>query len=164
MIVLGATSCTKEELERFYRFCQLFSIRPSNSHGKSLKTSVTFSRYQHFLSKTNKLENQSPLQNPQIRTVTYCTRLSHPSHVKDSIPYSPIFSDSVGSAAKDSDFNSKCDENVQFSFPNVAIRTASCLKHSIGSKNVNRESALEPSASDNEERIPFHAHFSILTI
>ena len=48
---------------------------------------------------------------------------SHPSHVKDSIPYSIL---------------SKALNRVQ---------------------NVNRESALEPSASDNEERIPFTLTF-----
>ena len=40
------------------------------------------------------------------------------------------------------------------SFPNVAILSTSYLKHSIVSK-----SALEPSASNNEERIPFTLTF-----
>ena len=101
---------------------------------------------------------------------------SHPSHVKDSIPYSQ-FLRLRRLCSEDSDFNSKCDEMSNFfsergypdsilskalnrvqnvnresalepeiqtltpnatkcpiSFPNVAILTASCLKHSIVSK------------------------------
>ena len=58
---------------------------------------------------------------------------SHPSHVKYSIPYSPNFSDSVGSAAKIQTLTPNAMKCL-ISFPNVAILTASCLKHSIVSK------------------------------
>ena len=105
-----------------------------------------------FLSKTTNWQPVSTT-NPQIRTVTYCTRL--PTHLTSKTQFrTPNFSDSVGSAAKIQTLTPNATK-CPISFPNVAIRTASCLKHSIGSKNVNRESALEPSASDNEERIPF---------
>ena len=58
---------------------------------------------------------------------------SHPSYVRDSIPYSSNFSDSVGSAAKIQTLTPNAMK-CPISFPNVAILTASCLKHSIVSK------------------------------
>ena len=45
----------------------------------------------------------------------------------------PNFSDSVGSAAKIQTLTPNATK-CPISFPNVAIRIASCLKHSIGSK------------------------------
>ena len=70
--------------------------------------------------------------NPQIRTVTYCTRL--PTHLTLKTQFrTPNFSDSVGSAAKIQTLTPNATK-CPISFPNVAIRTASCLKHSIGSK------------------------------
>ena len=106
------------------------SIRPSNSHGKSLKPQSLFS-ISTFLSKTTNWQQVSTT-NPQIRTVTYCTRL--PTHLTSKTQFrTPNFSDSVGSAAKIQTLTlnaTKC----RISFPNVAILTASCLKHSIVSK------------------------------
>ena len=68
------------------------SIRPSNSHGKSLKPQSLFS-ISTFLSKTTNWQPVSTT-NPQIRTVTYCTRL--PTHLKSKTRFrtpnfSPIF-------------------------------------------------------------------------
>ena len=84
-----------------------------------------------FLSKTTNWQLVSTT-NPQIRTVTYCTRL--PTHLTSKTQFrTPNFSDSVGSAAKIQTLTPNATK-CPISFPNVAIRTASCLKHSIGSK------------------------------
>ena len=73
------------------------SIRPTNSHGKSLKPRSLFS-ISTFLSKTTNWQPVST-KNPQIRTVTYCTRL--PTHLTSKTQFrTPNFSYSVGSAAK----------------------------------------------------------------
>ena len=106
------------------------SIRPSNSHGKSLKPQSLFS-ISTFLSKTTNWQPVSTT-NPQIRTVTYCTRL--PTHLTSKTQFrTPNFSDSVGSAAKIQTLTPNATK-CPISFPNVAILTASCLKHSIVSK------------------------------
>ena len=106
------------------------SIRPSNSHGKSLKPQSLFS-ISIFLSKTSNWQPVSTT-NPQIRTVTYCTRL--PTHLTSKTQFrTPNFSDSVGSAAKIQTLTPNATKCL-ISFPNVAILTASCLKHSIVSK------------------------------
>ena len=70
----------------------------------------------------------------------------------------PIFSDSVGSAAKIQTLNSKCDEMSNF-FSERGYPDSILSKALNRVQNVNRESALEPSASDNEERIPFTLTF-----
>ena len=106
------------------------SIRPSNSQGRSLKPQSLFS-ISTFLSKTTNWQPVSTT-NPQIRTVTYCTRL--PTHLTSKTQFrTPNFSDSVGSAAKIQTLTPNATKCL-ISFPNVAILTASCLKHSIVSK------------------------------
>ena len=96
----------------------------------SLKPQSLFS-ISTFLSKTTNWQPVSTT-NPQIRTVTYCTRL--PTHLTSKTQFrTPNFSDSVGSAAKIQTLTPNATK-YPISFPNVAIRTASCLKHSIGSK------------------------------
>ena len=82
---------------------------------------------------------------------------SHPSHVKDSIPYSQ-FLRLRRLCSEDSDFNSKCDEMSNF-FSERGYPDSILSKALNRVQNVNRESALEPSASDNEERIPFTLTF-----
>ena len=68
----------------------------------------------------------------RICTVTYCTRL--PTHLTSKTQFrTPNFSDSVGSAAKIQTLTPNATK-CRISFPNVAILTASCLKHSIVSK------------------------------
>ena len=131
------------------------SIRPSNSRGKSLKPQSLFS-ISTFLSKTTNWQPVSTT-NPQIRTVTYCTRL--PTHLtsKDSIPYSQ-FLRLRRLCSEDSDFNSKCDEMSNF-FSERGYPDSILSKALNRVQNVNRESTLEPSASDNEERIPFTLTF-----
>ena len=110
MIVLEPHPATKEELERFIGFLSTLSIRALKFTWEISETSVTFSRYQHFCPKQ---QNWQPVSttNPQIRTVTCCTSSSHPSHVKDSIPYSQ-FLRLRRLCSEDSDFNSKCERNV----------------------------------------------------
>ena len=82
---------------------------------------------------------------------------SHPSYVKDSIPYSQ-FLRLRRLCSEDSDFNSKCDEMSNF-FSERGYPDSILSKALNRVQNVNRESALEPSASDNEERIPFTLTF-----
>ena len=99
-------------------------------HGKSLKPQSLFS-ISTFLSKTTNWQLVSTT-NPQIRTVTYCTRL--PTHLTLKTQFrTPNFSDSVGSAAKIQTLTPNATK-CRISFPNVAILTASCPKHSIVSK------------------------------
>ena len=57
----------------------------------------------------------------------------HPSHVKDSIPYSQ-FLRLRRLCSGDSDFNSKCDEMSNFFSKRGYILATSYLKHSIVSK------------------------------
>ena len=93
---LGATSCTKEELERFIGFVNSFHLALKFTW-KSLKPQSLFS-ISTFLSKTTNWQPVSTI-NPQIRTVTYCIRL--PTHLTSKTQFrTPNFSDSVGSAAK----------------------------------------------------------------
>ena len=94
---LGATSCTKEELERFIGFVN------------------SFHPYSQFL---------------RLRRL----------------------------CSEDSDFNSKCDEMSNF-FSERGYPDSILSKALNRVQNVKRESALEPSASDNEERIPFTLTF-----
>ena len=126
---LGATSCTKEELEQFIGFVN--SFHPALKFtGKSLKPQLLFS-ISIFLSKTTIWQPLSTT-NPQIRTVTYCTHL--PTHLMSKTQFrTPNFSDSVGSATQIQTLTPNAMKCL-ISFPNVAILTASCLKHSIVSK------------------------------
>ena len=78
------------------------SIRPSNSHGKSLKCSVTFLDINISVTMTiRNWQTSAPLHYPQIRQqVTYCTRLSHPWSRQRLNSILPHFSDSVGSCSE----------------------------------------------------------------
>ena len=130
------------------------SVRPSNSHGKFLKPSH-FSRYQHFCPR-QQIGNQCPLQThrfAQLLTVLVFPPISR----QDSIPYSQ-FLRLRRLCSEDSDFNSKCDEISNF-FSEHGYPDSILSKALNRVQNVNRESALEPSASDNEERIPFTITF-----
>ena len=126
---LGTTSCTKEELERFIGFVN--SFHPALKFTWEIsETSVTFLDINISVQTTN----WQPVSttNPQTRTVTYCTRL--PTHLTSKTQFhTPNFSDSVGSAAKIQTLTPNATK-CPISFPNVAILTASCLKHSIVSK------------------------------
>ena len=120
------------------------------------ETSVTFSRYQHFCPRTTNWQPVSTT-NPQVRTVTYCTRL--PTHLTSKTQFrTPNFSDSVGSAAKIQTLTPNATK-CPISFPERGYPDSILSKALNRVQNVNRESALEPSASDNEERIPFTLTF-----
>ena len=124
---LGATSRYPRKIGTIYQF---LSIRPTNSHGKSLKPQSLFS-ISTFLSKITVWQPVSTT-NPQIRTVTYCTHL--PTHLMSKTQFrTPNFSGSVDSAAKIQTLTLNVMKCL-ISFPNVAIVTASYLKHSIVSK------------------------------
>ena len=126
---LGATSCTKEELERFIGFVN--SFHPALKFTWEIsETSVTFLNI-NISVQDNKLATSVDYKPTDSHSYLFYSS-SHPSHVKDSIPYSQ-FLRLRRLCSEDSDYNSKCDEMSNF-FPNVAILTASCPKHSIGSK------------------------------
>ena len=126
---LGATSCTKEELERFIGFVN--SFHPSlNSHGKSLKPQSLFS-ISTFLSKTI-IWQPVFTTNLQIRTVT--SLLYSSSHLMSKTQFrTSEFSGSVDSAAMTQTSTPNAMKCL-ISFPNVAILTTSYLKHSMVSQ------------------------------
>ena len=128
---LGATSCTKEELERFIGFVN--SFHPALKFTWEIsETSVTFLDI-NISVQDNKLATSVHYKPTDSHSYLLYSS-SHPSLVKDSIPYSQFsFSDSVGSAAKIQTLTQNATK-CPISFPNVAILTASCLKHSIVSK------------------------------
>ena len=144
---LGATSCTKEELEQFIAFVK-FTWEIS-------ETSVTFLDI-NISVQDNKLATSVHYKPTDSHSYLLYSS-SHPSHVKDSIPYSQ-FLRLRRLCSEDSDFNSKCDEMSNF-FSERGYSDSILSKALNRVQNVNRESALEPSASDNEERIHFTLTF-----
>ena len=129
---LGATSCTKEELERFTGFVN--SFHPALKFTwKISETSVTFLDI-NISVQDNKLATSVHYKPTDSHSylLSYCTRL--PTHLTSKTQFrTPNFSDSVGSAAKIQTLTPNATKCL-ISFPNVAILTASCLKHSIVSK------------------------------
>ena len=82
---------------------------------------------------------------------------SHPSHVKVSIRYSQ-FLGLRRLCIDDSDFNSKCDEMSNFFYERGYLDNMfSKVLNRV--QNVKIKSALETSASNNGERIPFTLTF-----
>ena len=151
---LGATSCTKEELERFIGFVN--SFHPALKFTwKISETSVTFLDI-NISVRDNKLATSVHYRPTDSHSYLLYSS-SHPSHVKDSIPYSQ-FLRLRRLCSEDSDFNSKCDEMSNF-FSERGYPDSILSKALNRVQNVYRESALEPSASDNEERIPFTLTF-----
>ena len=151
---LGATSCTKEELERFIGFVN--SFHPALKFTWEIsETSVTFLDI-NISVQDNKLATSVHYKPTDSHSYLLYSS-SHPSHVKDSIPYSQ-FLRLRRLCSEDSDFNSKCDEMSNF-FSERGYPDSILSKALNRVQNVNRESALEPSASDNEERIPFTLTF-----
>ena len=150
---LGATSCTKEELERFISFV--------NSFHPALKFTWEISE-----TSINFLDINISVQDNNLATIVHYKPTdshsyllyssSHPSHVKDSIPYSQ-FLRLRRLCSEDSDFNSKCDETSNF-FSESGYPDSILSKALNRVQNVNRESALEP-ASDNEEQVPLTLTF-----
>ena len=134
------------------------SILPSNSHGKSLKPQSLFS-ISTFLSKTiiNNILATSVHYKPTDSHSYLLYSSCHPSHVKDSVPYSK-FLRLRRLCSDDSDFNSKCDE-ISYFFSERGYPNNILPKALNRVENVNRESALELSASNSEERIPFTLTF-----
>ena len=125
---LGATSCTKEELERFIGFVN--SFHPALKFTWEIsETSVTFLDI-NISVQDNKLATSGHYKPTDSHS--YCTRL--PTHLSSKTQFrTPNFSDSVGSAAKIQTLTPNATKCL-ISFPNVPILTASCLKHSIVSK------------------------------
>ena len=124
------TSCTKEEFERLIGFVNSFHL-PLKFTREISETSITFLDINIFV-QDNNLPTGVHTTNPQIRRATYCTHLPTNLMAKSQFR-TPNFSGSVDSAAmiQTSTLNTmKC----LTSFPNVAILTASCLKHSIVSE------------------------------
>ena len=153
---LGATSCTKEELERFIGFVN--SFHPALKFTWEIsETSVTFLDI-NISVQDNKLATSVHYKPTDSHSYLLYSSSTPISRQRPQFRTPQFLSTPYGSAAKiqtSTPNATKCP----ISFPNVAIRTASCLKHFNRVQNVNRESALEPSASDNEERIPFTLTF-----
>ena len=143
---LGATSCTKEELERFIGFVN--SFRPALKFTWEIsETSVTFLDINISVQDNNLATSVYYKPTDSHSYLLYSS--SHPSHIKDSIPYSQFLRLRI-LCSGDSDFNSKCDEMSNF-FSERGYPDNILSKALNRVQNVNRESALEPSASNNEE-------------
>ena len=85
---LGATSCTKEELEQFIGFVN--SFHPALKFTWEIsETSVTFLDI-NISVQDNKLATSVHYKPTDSHSYLLYSS-SHPSHFKDSIPYSPIF-------------------------------------------------------------------------
>ena len=158
MIVLGPHPVCQRRIETICWFCQHLSIRPSNSHAWEIsETSVTFLNINISVQDNTCNLATSVHYKPTDSHSYLLYSSSHPSHVKDSILYSQ-FLRFRRLCSNDSDFNSKCDEMSNFFFDrgypgNILSKP---LNHV---QKVNGESALEPSASNNEQRIPFTLTF-----
>ena len=133
MIILAEKVCFK-----IYHFCQLFPFTWEIS-----ETPVTFLNI-NISVQDNNLATSVHYKPTDLHSYLLYS-FSHPSHVKDSIPYSQ-FLRLHRLCSNDSDFNSKCDEMSNFfserGFPdNILSKALNRVQ------NVNRESALQPSAS-----------------
>ena len=150
----GATSCTKEELERFIGFVNSFHPALKLTWEIS-ETSVTFLDINISFQDNNLATSVHYKPTDSHSYLLYSS--SHPSHVRDSIPYSQ-FLRLRRLCSDDSEFNSKCDEMSNF-LSEVGYPDNILSKALNRVQNVNRESALEPPASTNEQRIPFTLTF-----
>ena len=136
---LGATSCTKEELERFIGFVN--SFHPALKFTWEIsETSVTFLDI-NISVQDNKLATSVHYKPTDSHSYLLYSS-SHPSHVKDSIRYSQ-FLRLRRLCSEDSDFNSKCDEMSNF-FSERGYPDSILSKALNRVQNVNRESVLEP--------------------
>ena len=144
----------KEELVRFIGFVNSFDPALKFTWEIS-ETSVTFLDINISVQVNNLATSVHYKPTDSHSYLLYSS--SHPSHVKNSIPYSQ-FLRLCRLCSDDSDFNSNCDEMSNFfserGYPDNILSTA--LNRV---QNVTRESALEPSASNNEERISFTLTF-----
>ena len=151
---LGATSCTKEELERFIGFVN--SFHPALKFIWEIsETSVIFLDINISVQDNNLATSVHYKPTDSHSYLLYSS--FHPSHVKDSIPYSK-FLRLRRLCSEDSDFNSKCDEMSNF-FTERGYPDGILSKALNRVQNVNRVSALEPSASENGRANSFHTHF-----
>ena len=109
---LGATSCTKEELEQFIGFVN--SFHPALKFTWEIsETSVTFLDI-NISVQDNKLATSVHYKPTDSHSYLLYSS-SHPSHFKDSIPYSQ-FLRLRRLCSEDSDFNSKCTSTSQGHF------------------------------------------------
>ena len=92
-------------------------------------------------------------KNLQIPTVICCISSSHPSHVKNSIPFSQ-FLRLRRFCSDDSDFSNKSEEMCHLfnkrGYPDSVVNTA---QHRA--QQIDRQSALQTSQKEKNERIPF---------
>ena len=109
---LGATSCTKEELEQFIGFVN--SFHPALKFTWEIsETSVTFLDI-NISVQDNKLATSVHYKPTDSHSYLLYSS-SHPSHFKDSIPCSQ-FLRLRRLCSEDSDFNSKCTSTSQGHF------------------------------------------------
>ena len=135
---------SKEELEWFISFVNSFHPALKFTWEMS-ETSVTFLNI-NISVQDNKLATSVHYKPTDSQHYFILYSSSHPSHIKDSIPYSQ-FLRLCRLCSEDSDFNSKCDEmsNLFSECCNPDSILSKALNHV---QNVKREFALEPSASD----------------
>ena len=147
---LGATSCTNDELEQFIQFVD--SFHPALKFTWEVSdTVITFLDIKISIQE-NKLTTSVHYKPTDSHSyLSYSS--SHPSHVKNSIPYSQ-FLRLRRLCSNNLDFQSKCSEMSTFfsdrGYPDHVINQA--LNRV---QNVSREMALTPAESNSEERIPF---------
>ena len=135
----GATSCGRPELDRFIQFVRN-TFHPALEFTWEISTSsVTFLDISVHYKPT---DSHSYLLHSS----------SHPPHVKNSIPYSQ-FLRLRRLCSDDTDFSAKADEMHNFfaerNYPNSVVTDALERVH-----NISRETALKPSESKSEDRIP----------
>ena len=124
----------QRRIRTIYRFCQLFPSFPQ-IHMGNLKP---------FLDINISVQDNNLATSVHYKPTDSHSYLlyssSHPSHVKDSIPYSQ-FLRLRRLCSDDSDFNSKCDEMSNF-FPERGYPDNILSKALNRVQNVNRESTL----------------------
>ena len=148
---VGATSSTREELNQF--------ITALNSFHSALKytweisnTSLTFSRYQSFCRSRTSVHYKPTDSHSYL---LYSS--SHPSHVKNSIPYSQ-FLRLRRLCSEDSDFSFKSEEMCNF-FDKRGYPASVVQAGHHRAQQIDRQSALQTSQKENNNRIPFTLTF-----
>ena len=146
----GATSCSRRELDHFIEFVD--SFHPALDFTWEISPiSVTFLDINVSIGDSGLATTVHYKPTDSHSYLLYSS--SHPSHVKNSIPYSQ-FLRLRRLCSDDSDFGSKSDEMCKFfaerCYPSSTVTSALERVH-----NIDRETALKPTEPKTEERIPF---------
>ena len=148
------TSSSREELDHF-----LASV---NSFHPALKYTWKIYEIQSLFT-TSKTQSMATVYQ-RVDSHSYLLHSSsHPSHDKNSIPFSPQFRRLQRLCSGDSDFSNKSEEMCHFfkncDYPDSIINTA---QHRA--QQIDRQSALQTTQKEKNERIPFtftyHIHIT----